>query len=474
MATWNVRSLVKPGKIDNLILEMKRLQLDIIGLSEVRWKDNGRYDTEDAVLYYSGQPSSEEHHHYHGVGVLIKKELTRYVTNFVPVSERCILLQLSGQPFDVNIIQIYAPTTEKAEKDPDLLERFYSEEWEVYYGRFKQFLKLNETVIKEDTSKCALLLSNLADDTYRLARNLLHPKDLEKVTFGELTTALDGHFKPKQCTFADRAKFYDARRSPGESVDDWAARLRGLAIRCEFGTALDQLITDRFVLGMSAGHERERLFEEDAVKLKFSKALEVAQKAAFARLAQEQQHVIVKQEPVYRVQNQYVAPARGRNGGTRGGASNGGRHGGPHGGSGGSELHRRCGVCGLKSHDSESCRFSGYRCRGCGVIGHLVKVCKNKNSVRVNNLSSNGEQEQPTDESQECKECDLFNMSPSTENEVVTNNVQPNSPLHVASPSSSPALSSPAAVVVPSGGSTATFDDEVQMDEDEWGKRKDF
>ncbi|KAI5638955.1 hypothetical protein NE865_08407 [Phthorimaea operculella] len=148
-----------------------------------------------------------------------------------------------------------------------------TQEWEVYYGRFKQFLKLNETVIKEDTSKCALLLSNLADDTYRLTRNLLHPKDLDKVTFGELTTALDGHFKPKQCTFADRAKFYDARRSPGESVDDWAARLRGLAIRCEFGTALDQLITDRFVLGMSAGHERERLFEEDAVKLKFSKAL---------------------------------------------------------------------------------------------------------------------------------------------------------------------------------------------------------
>ncbi|KAI5631122.1 hypothetical protein NE865_16165 [Phthorimaea operculella] len=227
-----------------------------------------------------------------------------------------------------------------------------TQEWEVYYGRFKQFLKLNETVIKEDTSKCALLLSNLADDTYRLARNLLRPKDLEKVTFGELTTALDGHFKPKQCTFADRAKFYDARRSPGESVDDWAASLRGLAIRCEFGTALDELITDRFVLGMSAGHERERLFEEDAVKLKFSKALEVAQKAAFARLAQEQQHVIVKQEPVYRVQNQYIAPARGRNGGTRGGTSYGARHSGPHGGSGGSELHRRCGVCGLKSHDS--------------------------------------------------------------------------------------------------------------------------
>ncbi|KAI5638596.1 hypothetical protein NE865_08788 [Phthorimaea operculella] len=400
-----------------------------------------------------------------------------------PIHLRAIAC-LEARPDKLDVSPGYAGAAGK-----QLVKNTYKE-WEVYYGRFKQFLKLNETVIKEDTSKCALLLSSLADDTYRLTRNLLHPKDLEKVTFGELTTALDGHFKPKQCTFADRAKFYDARRSPGESVDDWAARLRGLAIRCEFGTALDQLITDRFVLGMSAGHERKRLFEEDAVKLKFSKALEVAQKAAFARLAQEQQHVIVKQEPVYRVQNQYVAPARGRNGGTRGGASNGGRHGGPHGGSGGSELHRRCGVCGLKSHDSESCRFSGYRCRGCGVIGHLVKVCKNKNSVRVNNLSSNGEQEQPTDETQECKECDLFNMrhidqllnykgvkihaSPSTENEVVTNNVQPNSPLHVASPSSSPALSSPAAVVVPSGGSTATVDDEVQMDEDEWGEAEGF
>ncbi|CAB3235846.1 unnamed protein product [Arctia plantaginis] len=117
-------------------------------------------------------------------------------------------------------------------------------------------------------------------------RNLIYTEVLETVKFEELIEKLDKHFTPQRCTFADRQKFYEARRSDGESVEEWAARVRGLAVHCEFGTALDMLLRDRFILGLAACRERDRLFEEDAGKLTFAKALEVAQQAAYARLAQ--------------------------------------------------------------------------------------------------------------------------------------------------------------------------------------------
>ncbi|XP_063380260.1 uncharacterized protein LOC134666884, partial [Cydia fagiglandana] len=142
-------------------------------------------------------------------------------------------------------------------------------------------------------------------ESYRLLRNLVYPDDIEKKTYKELVEVLDKHFKPKQCSFVEKAKFYGATRSPGETLGDWAARLRGLACYCEFGTALDMVLLDRFVLGLGMGHERDKLFEQDYKSLTFAKALEIAEKAECAREAKKVDtsgaDVIVKQEPVFRV-----------------------------------------------------------------------------------------------------------------------------------------------------------------------------
>lgn len=116
IGTWNVRSLLKECKVENTIQEMTRLKMDIMGLSEIRYAGNGIRKYSDATLYYSGNPETGQSH-YHGVGILVKKDLTKYVTNFLPYSERCLLLQLSGQPFNINIIQVYAPTADKGEQE---------------------------------------------------------------------------------------------------------------------------------------------------------------------------------------------------------------------------------------------------------------------------------------------------------------------------------------------------------------------
>jgi hypothetical protein len=264
-----------------------------------------------------------------------------------------------------------------------------SQDWQIFHSRLAQFLLLNS--VSEDKKKCAVLLTHLSDESYRLTSNLLHPEKLETVAFVDLVKVLDDHFTPRRSTFGDRAKFYDATIMDGESVEDWAARLRGLAVFCEFGSALDILLRDRFVLGLKAGPERDRLFEQDSKTLTLAKALEVAQQAACARaarasLAQAEPRQF-KEEPVFRA-------SAGRAGSSR--AAVGLPDDGP-----------RCSICGRRNHDAAKCRFKSYRCQSCGQKGHLKKVCANKGNGGRSRLHCM--QAESDDSDNKCVECELFN-----------------------------------------------------------------
>ncbi|CAG5025384.1 unnamed protein product [Parnassius apollo] len=91
-------------------------------------------------------------------------------------------------------------------------------EWSIFYGKLTQFLRINN-VTKEEI-KSGILLTRLTDETYRLVRNLAYPKTVESLTYNELVQILNSHFKPKQCSFVDKANFFGATRSPGESLGD--------------------------------------------------------------------------------------------------------------------------------------------------------------------------------------------------------------------------------------------------------------
>ena len=44
----------QPGKLECITREASRLKLDVLGLSEVRWKNSGKYTTDEHVMIYSG------------------------------------------------------------------------------------------------------------------------------------------------------------------------------------------------------------------------------------------------------------------------------------------------------------------------------------------------------------------------------------------------------------------------------------
>ena len=119
IGTWNVRTLFKVGQYENLQLEMAALDLDILGIAETRWTDDGRTTSEKYEMIYSGGDK-----HQYGVAIMMKKHIASCMVGYWPVSDRIIMAKIQGKPFNINIIQVYAPTTDH---DDDEIEKFYDD-----------------------------------------------------------------------------------------------------------------------------------------------------------------------------------------------------------------------------------------------------------------------------------------------------------------------------------------------------------
>ena len=58
--TWNIRTLLKPGKLANVTKEVERVKIDILGLAETRWRNSGKIQYGDYTLLYSGNEKRSE------------------------------------------------------------------------------------------------------------------------------------------------------------------------------------------------------------------------------------------------------------------------------------------------------------------------------------------------------------------------------------------------------------------------------
>lgn len=117
IGTWNVRTMHQQGKLENIIREMDRMNINILGLSEVRWTNSGKLTSSGHLVIYSGGQ-----HHERGVGVILNQEQAKALKGYWAISDRVILVKLHAKPIDMNIIQVYAPTRDSSTED---LESFY-------------------------------------------------------------------------------------------------------------------------------------------------------------------------------------------------------------------------------------------------------------------------------------------------------------------------------------------------------------
>lgn len=128
--------MYETGKVHNTIKEMKRLNIKILGISEMRWPGRGRTIVDGHTIYYSGDEGRENRN---GVAIIFDGETARSVNNVVLHSDRVIMTQLTTDKINMNIIQVYAPTCEHDEEE---VEKFYEELEEVL-----NMIKNNEVII---------------------------------------------------------------------------------------------------------------------------------------------------------------------------------------------------------------------------------------------------------------------------------------------------------------------------------------
>ena len=105
--------------------EMARVNVDILGISELKWTGKGEFNSGDHYIYYCGQESLRRNE----VALIVKKRVWNAVLGYNLKNDRTISVHFQGKSFYITVIQVYVPTsnTEEAEVEwfydlQDLLE----------------------------------------------------------------------------------------------------------------------------------------------------------------------------------------------------------------------------------------------------------------------------------------------------------------------------------------------------------------
>ena len=118
IGTWNLRSM-NQGKLEVVKQEMTRVNIDILGISELKWTGMGEFNSDDHHIYYCGQESLRRN----GVAIIVNKSPKCSIGCNLK-NDRMISVCFQGKPFNITVIQVYAPTSNAEEAE---VEQFYED-----------------------------------------------------------------------------------------------------------------------------------------------------------------------------------------------------------------------------------------------------------------------------------------------------------------------------------------------------------
>ena len=108
------------GKLEVVKQVMARVNVDILGISELKWTGMGEFNSDDHYIYYCGQESLRRN----GVAIMVNKRIRNAVPGCNHKNDRMISVHSQGKPFNITVIQVYAPTSNAEEAE---VERFYED-----------------------------------------------------------------------------------------------------------------------------------------------------------------------------------------------------------------------------------------------------------------------------------------------------------------------------------------------------------
>ena len=115
------------GKLEVVKQEMARVNVDILGISKLKWTGMGEFNSDDHHIYYCRQESLRRN----AVAIMVNKRIRNAVLGCNLKNDRMISVRLQGKPFNITVIQVYAPTSNAEEAEA---------EW--FYEDLKDLLEL--------------------------------------------------------------------------------------------------------------------------------------------------------------------------------------------------------------------------------------------------------------------------------------------------------------------------------------------
>ena len=107
------------GKLEVVKQEMARVNIDILGISELKLTRMGEFNSDDHYIYIS-----KESLRRNGIAIIVNKRVWNAVLGCNLKNDRMISVHFQGKPVNITMIQVYAPTTNAEEAE---VEQFYED-----------------------------------------------------------------------------------------------------------------------------------------------------------------------------------------------------------------------------------------------------------------------------------------------------------------------------------------------------------
>ncbi|XP_063536345.1 uncharacterized protein LOC134746055 [Cydia strobilella] len=201
-----------------------------------------------------------------------------------------------------------------------------------------------------DDLKLPTLIANVGESAYELIVNLCSPDKPSTLTYTKVVNLVKEHLEPAPSALAERYKFRQCRQQNGQSIAEYVAMLKQMARFCDFGSVtkgLEDNLRDQLVCGITSDAIRQRLFAER--KLEYSKAVLIA-----TTMESAEKNSSAVESPS--IGMHYNASHNGKN---------------------------QCTACGDTRHERSACKFKDYVCDTCSRVGHLRRVCPEKEGHRA-------------------------------------------------------------------------------------------
>ena len=89
------------GKLEVVKQEMTRVNIDILGISELRWTGMHEFNSDDHYIYYCGQESLRRN----GVAILVNKRVQNAILGCNLKKDRMISVRFQGKPFNITVMK---------------------------------------------------------------------------------------------------------------------------------------------------------------------------------------------------------------------------------------------------------------------------------------------------------------------------------------------------------------------------------